>query len=275
LKDNKGFSDKQVEKMMRSHQSAIRDAIDSLYKARMNQEIYANMERRDHEFKQGDFVFLNMKNYESGEHRFRPKKKLSSKWSGPFEIIQVISHTAVRLSLPAQYKMHDVFHVSNLWPAQRSEEKFGRDEFQPPPDIINDILEYEVESIIDKRWNGKKRRFEFLVQWKGNPDDISWEKEENLINCQELLDEFKNKHTNIDISKKISKAKQSDKKELKSDKREEKNDVKEDEIIVVNQENRTGKRRRKKKVIFDPSEINLLISRINLGGGVVMCKAIT
>ena len=104
------IEDRDVKKLMEQHKMMIRDAKDSLNAARMNQEIYSNLKRRDYQFKVGDKVMLRTKNYLSGEKRFRPKKKLTAKWAGPFEIIQKISNTAFRLKLPPQWKIHDVFH---------------------------------------------------------------------------------------------------------------------------------------------------------------------
>lgn len=63
--------------------------------------------------------------------------------------------------------------------------------------------EYEVEGIIDDRIKKVKiprssryeLRKEYLLKWKGfkNP---SWEPEENLLNCQQLLKEYLKKTTN-------------------------------------------------------------------------------
>ena len=197
------FDDKEVIKMMDKHKSMIRDAIDCLNHARMNQEIYVTVNRRDYKFKVGDKVMLRTKNYLTGEKRFRPKKKLTAKWAGPFEIIQKINETAFRLKLPPKWSIHDVFHVANFWPAQITDEFSLREELQPPPDIIDGFEEYEVESILKKRINAKTRKIEYLVLWKGHPDEVSWEKEENMTHCQELLDEvnakeFSNNESKID-----------------------------------------------------------------------------
>ncbi len=198
MNQKKKCDDRDVNKMIDSHRSKIRDAIDSLNTARMNQEIYANLKRREYVFNVGDKAFLRTKNYLSGEKKFRPKKKLAAKWAGPFDIIQKISETAYRLKLPPQWKIHDVFHVANLWPAQITDEFKMREKTQPPPDLIDGIEEYEVEAILKKRTNKNRgNRVEYLVQWRGHPDDVSWESEENVKNCQDLLDKFEGRNRTI------------------------------------------------------------------------------
>ena len=94
--------------MIDNHRMMLRDAIEALKQANIRSEIYANAKRQDYKFNVGDQVFLKTINYTSGERKFRPKQKLTSKWAGPFEIIEKISATAFRLKLPPQWHIHDV-----------------------------------------------------------------------------------------------------------------------------------------------------------------------
>ena len=43
-----------------------------------------------------------------------PSRKLSAKWTGLFEITQVVSSIAFQLKLPKQWKIHNMFHASLL-----------------------------------------------------------------------------------------------------------------------------------------------------------------
>ena len=50
-----------------------------------------------------------------GIMRFGSKEKLSSRYIGPFEIVERIGVVAYRLALPPSLEgVHDVFHVSQL-----------------------------------------------------------------------------------------------------------------------------------------------------------------
>jgi len=70
--------------------------------------------------------------------------------------------------------------------------KFKRKQSLPPPIIVNDNEEYEVEEILDQRKHYGK--IQNLIKRKRYPlNESSWEPEENL-NCPELLKEFKNSH---------------------------------------------------------------------------------
>jgi hypothetical protein len=74
---------------------------------------YADLKRKDApEFKAGDLVMLDGRHIQTR----RPKDKLDHKKHGPFAIEKVVSPTAIRLSLPRKWKIHNTFHVSLLEP---------------------------------------------------------------------------------------------------------------------------------------------------------------
>ncbi|ELR02085.1 hypothetical protein GMDG_05245 [Pseudogymnoascus destructans 20631-21] len=93
--------------------------------------------------------------------------------------------------LPKKSRLHPVFHVSLLEPARGNTPIATDTELQPE----NEIVEYEVEAILDRRLVGRKE--EFLIKWKGyEPTDNSWETVRNL-RCPELLEVFRRRHPTI------------------------------------------------------------------------------
>ena len=69
----------------------------------------------------------------------------------------------------------------------------GENFIRPPPDLIEEQPEYEVEAIISHRRSGKGQAY--LVKWKGYPtSENTWEPEPNLYNAQEILKQYKIRH---------------------------------------------------------------------------------
>jgi RNase H-like domain found in reverse transcriptase/Reverse transcriptase (RNA-dependent DNA polymerase)/Integrase zinc binding domain/Chromo (CHRromatin Organisation MOdifier) domain/Domain of unknown function (DUF4939)/Retroviral aspartyl protease/Integrase core domain len=147
---------------------------------------FADRKRRFESFEIGDQVFVNRQYIKTT----RPCLKLDWKKIGPFQVEKKINSVTYRLKLPkSMKKIHNVFHVSLLSPCKRSYPE--KNASKPPPIIIDRSGDlFEVEDILDiKKDHGK---FQFLVSWKGySAKDNSWEPEENLYNCEELVEDFK------------------------------------------------------------------------------------
>jgi hypothetical protein len=135
----------------------------------------------------GDLVFLNRKNIKTA----RPSLKLDHKNLGPFKILKRISAVVFKLQLPPTMRIHPVFHVSLLQP-QTKETVKGFVQPLPPPIIVNDQEQYEVDEILDSRLKGRRyKRLEYLVSWKGySPSDNSWEPDAHLDDAPELVSAF-------------------------------------------------------------------------------------
>jgi hypothetical protein len=121
--------------------------------------------------------------------------KLAAKRHGPFKITRVLSPLNYQLELPAQWRIHDVFHVDLLTP-YRETDFHGRNYERPPPDLINGEEEYEIERVVDSRRHGRGGKIQYLIKWKGYPDSenqwVSWDD----VNAPELLAEFKERNPN-------------------------------------------------------------------------------
>ena len=133
---------------------------------------YYDCKHRDISYKVGDLVLLSIRN-------LRMKGipgKLQRKFVGPFRVIETTGQQAYRPSLPNDWKIYPVFHVSLLKDWRTADLQEGQ---SVPADDVPDVEEpyYEIEKIL--RWRKSKRNKkilkEYLVLWKGYPiEEASW-----------------------------------------------------------------------------------------------------
>jgi len=93
--------------------------------------------------KVGDHVWLENKNI----HLNRPSKKLDNKRYGPFKISKDIGSGAFELELPEGWMIHNVFNKDLLTRCVEPKFQGQCKEPAPPPVIINEEEEYEVEEV--------------------------------------------------------------------------------------------------------------------------------
>jgi hypothetical protein len=133
----------------------------------------------------GDQVWIEGTNIQTSN----PSKKLGPKRYGPFKVVKALSRTTYQVELPKHWKMHNVFHANLITPYKETE-LHGPNYSRPPPDLINDKEEYEVEKVLKKKQMGRGRKTHYLIKWKGYPtSDNSWEPAEHL-HADELIAEF-------------------------------------------------------------------------------------
>lgn len=161
---------------------AVAQAREMLAAAKLRQKQYADNNRRELEFAVGDKVWLNSKHIRL---LIKGTRKLAPRFIGPFEVLERIGPVAYRLALPAvMHRIHPVFHVSLLKPF------VGDADAQPvvPPIVLEDGEHFEVEAILDRRTN--RRRREYLVKWVGYGEEHnSWEPRSNFDD-KTFVDEF-------------------------------------------------------------------------------------
>jgi hypothetical protein len=98
---------------------------------------YADQRRSEEkEFQIGDKVWLDAEYLNTG----RPSKTLDNRREGPFPVIGKAGKNAYRLRLPASWRVHPVFHVSHLRPANLNADLHPRqknDEQRPSRIVID------------------------------------------------------------------------------------------------------------------------------------------
>ena len=145
------------------------------------QAIYTNWKTKTQVFNIGDIVWLLGCNLKTQWLN----KKLNFKFIGPFKVINRVGTQAYHLELPHMIKVHLVFHVSLL----ESRKGSNYPDKHPPPEVISDEEEYEVEEILDSCC--QCGHVQYLVKWKGYPNcDNQWELPANLGNAEDILQDF-------------------------------------------------------------------------------------
>jgi hypothetical protein len=141
------------------------------------------------EFKEDEMVWLDTKNLTTS----CPMKKLSEKRIGPFKVLEKIGTTSYKLDLPPTWRIHPIFHSDLLSRFSEPIYDHQKGDDRPPPDVIDDHEEYEVERILDSRFY--RRKLQYLVLWKGYPpEDATWEPEKNVEHAPDAIVDFHHEH---------------------------------------------------------------------------------
>ncbi|XP_022040620.1 uncharacterized protein LOC110943173 [Helianthus annuus] len=132
-------------------------------------------QRLDKEFQLGDMAFLRLHDYRQTSVANRQSKKLSRRFYGPFWVVERIGAVAYKLDLPADARIHLVFHVSLL------KQAFGSPPVVPLPQIESNGDDVWIpESILDHHWNASK--IQVLVTWQNRlMEEATWEHIDELL----------------------------------------------------------------------------------------------
>lgn len=143
-----------------------------LHRARNIMKSQADKKRNDRSFAVGDSVFVKLQPHVQTTVARRSNHKLSFRYFGPYRIISVVNPIAYELELPADAKVHTVFHVSQL---RRPLSASTPVETTLPTPTDEPLTPVEI---INTRWRHtpRGRREEVLVRW---PDpsilNTTWE----------------------------------------------------------------------------------------------------
>ncbi|CAN1160186.1 hypothetical protein LINPERHAP2_LOCUS23163 [Linum perenne] len=136
-----------------------------------------NKHRRDVAFAMGDFEWLKLQPYRQKSLSKRKFIKLATRFFGPYEVIRKIGQVAYKLALPADAKLHPLFHVSLLKHVVGTSPPTAP---APLPISAEGELLLCPERIIDHRW-GNTDQLPLLVKWAVRPpEESSWEDYDSL-----------------------------------------------------------------------------------------------
>jgi hypothetical protein len=114
-------------------------------------------------YQAGDWVLLRLRHRPTASMAQALAGKLKPRFYGPYRIVELINEVAVRLALPPQARLHDVFHVGLLKKFQ------GTPPQDPPalPPVRHGAIVPEPERAVKSRLARGVRQV--LVQWRGRP----------------------------------------------------------------------------------------------------------
>ena len=187
-------SNETVDKMVTEMIQSLAEAKSSMERAQERQKKQADKHRLDIEFEVDQQVLLSTQDLHFKASNITPK--LAARWIGPYRIKRKISPLAYELDLPPHLRLHPVFNITKL-KLYRTSETFDShrtvEPVRPPPEIVDENEEYEVEAIRDCR----KRKYQgqlykqYLVKWKGYPEyENTWEWFDSLDKAKKLIERY-------------------------------------------------------------------------------------
>jgi len=105
-----------------------------------------------------NLMLLFIKNLK--QHRL--SKKLLHKFIKSFQIVNLINKQAYWLTLPAHYRIHNVFYVSYLKSYKYHLNNNSLSEL-PSSDLINNKKEYKIKDILSKKQ--RREQLQYKVKW--------------------------------------------------------------------------------------------------------------
>jgi len=175
-----------VNEFMERMKSATEEAKSAICKAQEDMMRYYNRKRTlAPMYKPGDRVYLDVSDIKTTH----PSPKLSHRRLELFKIEYQVGPSAYCLKLPHRMRqLHPVFNIVKLSTALEDPILGRKPQALPPPIIVDREEEWEVEEILNSRWH--RRRFQFLVKWKGfSREHNSWEVASN-VKAPDLVIEY-------------------------------------------------------------------------------------
>ena len=125
-------------------------------------------------------VYLMLQPYRQSTLRKSGAEKLKPRYYGPFRVVRRVGEVAYELDLPADSKVHNVFHVSHLKKALG--QHVVPSPVLPPLDDEGKLI-LVPETILEMRERHLRRQVirEYLIKWRDLlVEDATWESEEIL-----------------------------------------------------------------------------------------------
>ncbi|KAL0386088.1 UNVERIFIED_CONTAM: Transposon Tf2-11 polyprotein [Sesamum radiatum] len=168
-----------------------------LEKAQKRMKKYADQNRRFIEFSEGDLVMVKVPDPRLSKSLRGRDPRLMQKYVGPLPITKRIGTVAYRIELPSWWKIHNVFHVSQLKKYSADKEDDTRNQPSRPQLELTKMKEKVAEAILNHRVTrtAKREHTEYLVKWKGcSSEENTWERVTNLKAFLPLVEAYLASH---------------------------------------------------------------------------------
>nr|XP_016511692.1 PREDICTED: uncharacterized protein LOC107828830 [Nicotiana tabacum] len=149
--------------------------------------------RTDRQFHVRNWVYLKIQPYRQLYLSSRHFNKLSSKYYGPYQILERIGNVAYKLAyklaLSHQLPIHPTFHVSLLKIYYEVPTSINH---PPVLDLSNPYCTYPAK-ILERRivQKGNKAAVQFLTQWEHLPEDQATREDSNALKTGDALNSLK------------------------------------------------------------------------------------
>jgi hypothetical protein len=152
----------------------------NLTQAQARMKKYADKKRTERTLSVGDMVYIKMQPYRLSAFGIRQAIKLTTKYYGPFRVLETVGKLAYRLLLPDDVNIHPVFHVSQL---KKHLGNHAVPQANLPLVSAEGKIKLEPSKVLETR--SLPRNGVLVTQWHVEwanlaPEDASWE-DANLI----------------------------------------------------------------------------------------------
>jgi hypothetical protein len=150
-----------VQQLLYDRDEFLAEVMDSLEQAQQYRKLHYDRKHREVEFIVGPWVWLRLLHRPIASLQVQGRGKLGPRYFGPYQILQCVGTVAYRVQVPANARLHDVFHVGLLKPYHGD----------PPealpalPSTMHGRACLEPEKLLKARVC--RGIHELLVQWKG------------------------------------------------------------------------------------------------------------
>ncbi|KAJ4786652.1 polyprotein [Rhynchospora pubera] len=159
-----------VDTCLKDRDDLLRDVRQRLLQAQQRMKTGYDRSHRDVSYSVGQWVLLRLNHRIAVGICHKANAKLAPRFYGPYKIVDRVGEVAYRLELPANARIHDVFHVSFLKPFSGTPPAT----LLPLPPMQNGHVIREPSAVTNIRQQGN--HIEVLVEWKNHDkSDASWE----------------------------------------------------------------------------------------------------